>query len=162
MSKGTQWILRGNDITCFYHQVMYLPLTGEASSVSKVLFLRRWWSARDIGPGHKTTSHPGLIIYHLLRESICHHWHYNVTFQLLCLIHVHNVNTISGVVLIQAHLKKLFAGIHSVKFNEDEMEIIAMRSLDGEEVPLSKTVPITSNVEVSQSVREIVGIMVRE
>ena len=42
------------------------------------------------------------------------------------------------------------------------MEIIAMRSLDGEEVPLSKTVPITSNVEVSQSVREIVGIMVRE
>ena len=49
---------------------------------------------------------------------------------------------------IQAHLKKLFAGIHSVEFGQEETEIVAMRSLDGEEVPLSRTVPITSDVEV--------------
>ena len=49
---------------------------------------------------------------------------------------------------MQAHLKKLFAGIHSVEFGQEETEIVAMRSLDGEEVPLSRTVPITPDVEV--------------
>ena len=49
---------------------------------------------------------------------------------------------------LQAHLKKLFAGIHSVGFGEEGMEIVSMRSLDGEEVPLFHTVPITADVEV--------------
>ena len=52
---------------------------------------------------------------------------------------------------MQAHLKKLFAGIHSVRFGEEETEIVAMRSLEGEEVPLSATVPITPDVEVYTS-----------
>ena len=52
-------------------------------------------------------------------------------------------------VYMQAHLKKLFAGIHSVRFGDEEMEIVAMRSLEGEEVSLSRAVPITPDVEVS-------------
>ena len=50
--------------------------------------------------------------------------------------------------LLQAHLKKLFAGIQSVRFGEEETEIVVMRSLEGEEVPLSATIPITPDVEV--------------
>lgn len=49
---------------------------------------------------------------------------------------------------MQAHLKKLFAGIHSVGFGEEEGEIVSMKSLEGEEVPLSRAVPITPDVEV--------------
>ena len=52
---------------------------------------------------------------------------------------------------LQAHLKKLFAGIHSVRFGKEETEIVAMRSLEGEEVPLSTAVPITPDVEVTRS-----------
>ena len=50
--------------------------------------------------------------------------------------------------VIQAHLKKLFAGIHTVQFSEEEREIVAMRSLDGELVPLKNHVPISTDVEV--------------
>ena len=35
-----------------------------------------------------------------------------------------------------------------MEFSEEETEIVAMRSLDGEEVPLSRTVPISPDVEV--------------
>ena len=38
--------------------------------------------------------------------------------------------------VIQTHLKKLFAGIHSVQFDEDCSHIMAMKSLEGEVVPL--------------------------
>ena len=50
--------------------------------------------------------------------------------------------------VIQSHLKKLFAGIHSVQFNTDETEITAMKSLEGEVVPLIASVPISADVEV--------------
>ena len=50
--------------------------------------------------------------------------------------------------MIQSHLKKLFAGIHSVQFNPDETEIVAMKSLEGEVVPLASHVTISTNVEV--------------
>lgn len=36
--------------------------------------------------------------------------------------------------IIQAHLKKLFQGIHGVEFNEGETQITAMLSSDGEKV----------------------------
>lgn len=36
--------------------------------------------------------------------------------------------------IIQAHLKKLFQGIHGVEFNEGETQIIAMLSSAGEKV----------------------------
>ncbi|KAJ3330553.1 Cytoplasmic dynein 2 heavy chain 1, partial [Blyttiomyces sp. JEL0837] len=36
--------------------------------------------------------------------------------------------------VIQTHLKKLFAGVHQVEFDQDMKSIIAMRSLEGEEV----------------------------
>ena len=49
--------------------------------------------------------------------------------------------------VIQSHLKKLFAGIHSVQFDESNQHILAMRSLDGELVPLSKKIRITTSVE---------------
>ncbi len=42
--------------------------------------------------------------------------------------------------VIQAHLKKLFAGIHSVAFDQEERHIVAMNSIDGEVVPLKKQV----------------------
>ena len=50
--------------------------------------------------------------------------------------------------VIQSHLKKLFAGIHSVVFNEDGQQIIAMKSLEGETVFLSNAVTVTLEVEV--------------
>lgn len=50
--------------------------------------------------------------------------------------------------VIQTHLKKLFAGIHSVKFDEKNEFIVAMRSLEGEVVPLVNKVKINHQVEV--------------
>ena len=50
--------------------------------------------------------------------------------------------------VIQSHLKKLFAGIHSVQFDNNNQNIVAMRSLDGEVVPLKRKVQITADVEV--------------
>ncbi|ROT63098.1 hypothetical protein C7M84_019029 [Penaeus vannamei] len=49
--------------------------------------------------------------------------------------------------VIQAHLKKLFAGIHNVRFDEENSHIIAMRSLEGEDVPLKRPVQISNEVE---------------
>ncbi|XP_028320044.1 cytoplasmic dynein 2 heavy chain 1 isoform X2 [Gouania willdenowi] len=49
--------------------------------------------------------------------------------------------------VIQSHLKKLFAGIHSVVFDGESQHIVAMRSLDGEVVPLRNVVRISSLVE---------------
>ena len=51
--------------------------------------------------------------------------------------------------VIQTHLKKLFAGIHSVEFDSGQTTIIAMKSLDGEVVPLINQVKVTAQVEVS-------------
>ena len=50
--------------------------------------------------------------------------------------------------MIQSHLKKLFAGIHSVEFSSDKTQILAMRSLEGEVVRLSGPVTVTTEVEV--------------
>lgn len=52
--------------------------------------------------------------------------------------------------VIQSHLKKLFAGIHNVDFDEENKKILAMKSIDGEVVLLSNPVLITENVEVSK------------
>ena len=49
--------------------------------------------------------------------------------------------------MIQTHLKKLFAGIHSVGFDGDERHITSMRSVEGEVVPLKQRVAISANVE---------------
>jgi dynein heavy chain 2, cytosolic len=54
----------------------------------------------------------------------------------------------SNPTVIQTHLKKLFAGIHSVQFNENRTHILAMCSLDGEVVPLRTRIKITTQVEV--------------
>ena len=51
-------------------------------------------------------------------------------------------------VVIQSHLKKLFAGIHSVEFDEEHGRILAMKSLEGEVVQLKKAVHISNDVEV--------------
>lgn len=50
--------------------------------------------------------------------------------------------------VIQTHLKKLFAGIHSVQFDENTSHIVAMKSVDGEVVPLKHKVQIQPEVEV--------------
>ncbi|KAM9852784.1 cytoplasmic dynein 2 heavy chain 1 isoform 4-T4 [Aulostomus maculatus] len=50
--------------------------------------------------------------------------------------------------VIQSHLKKLFAGIHSVVFDEQCQHIVAMCSLEGEIVPLRNVIRISSLVEV--------------
>ena len=49
--------------------------------------------------------------------------------------------------IIQSHLKKLFAGIYRVEFDDSNSRIIAMKSLQGETVRLKKPVQITKNVE---------------
>ncbi|XP_041658498.1 cytoplasmic dynein 2 heavy chain 1 isoform X2 [Cheilinus undulatus] len=49
--------------------------------------------------------------------------------------------------VIQSHLKKLFAGIHSVVFDDQCQNIVAMCSLEGEVVPLRNLVHISSLVE---------------
>ena len=51
--------------------------------------------------------------------------------------------------VIQTHLKKLFAGIHVVKFDDKNENILAMKSLDGEHVQLSSKVKISHQVEVN-------------
>lgn len=51
--------------------------------------------------------------------------------------------------IIQAHLKKLFAGINSVQLSNSGPEILAMRSLNGEIVPLTNPVNMHRPVEVS-------------
>ncbi|XP_061923239.1 dynein cytoplasmic 2 heavy chain 1 isoform X1 [Entelurus aequoreus] len=50
--------------------------------------------------------------------------------------------------VILSHLKKLFAGIHSVVFDDGCQQIVAMCSLEGEVVPLRNRVRISSLVEV--------------
>ncbi|KAI3384587.1 hypothetical protein SNEBB_000072 [Seison nebaliae] len=50
--------------------------------------------------------------------------------------------------VIQSHLKKLFGGIHSVEFDNSNKNILAMKSLEGEVVPLMNPVKIVPNVEV--------------
>ncbi|XP_063807614.1 cytoplasmic dynein 2 heavy chain 1 isoform X2 [Pseudophryne corroboree] len=50
--------------------------------------------------------------------------------------------------VIQSHLKKLFAGVNSVDFDEGFKHIIAMKSLEGEVVPLKNKVLVSTDVEV--------------
>ncbi|EPY79965.1 hypothetical protein CB1_000877044, partial [Camelus ferus] len=49
--------------------------------------------------------------------------------------------------VIQSHLKKLFAGINSVCFDEESKYITAMKSLQGEVVPFKNKVLLSNNVE---------------
>ncbi|XP_075248310.1 cytoplasmic dynein 2 heavy chain 1-like [Convolutriloba macropyga] len=49
--------------------------------------------------------------------------------------------------VIQSHLKKLFQGINSVKFDDSKKSILAMCSLVGETVTLSEPVKISNDVE---------------
>ena len=55
--------------------------------------------------------------------------------------------------VIQTHLKKLYAGIHSVDFDDGCKHIIAMKSVDGEVVPLKRPVQISPDVEVRKGLR---------
>ncbi|KAF3823514.1 hypothetical protein GH733_006982 [Mirounga leonina] len=48
--------------------------------------------------------------------------------------------------VIQSHLKKLFAGINSVCFDEESKHITAMKSLDGEVVPFKNKVLLSNNI----------------
>ncbi|GLV36074.1 beethoven [Carabus blaptoides fortunei] len=59
--------------------------------------------------------------------------------------------------VIQAHLKKLFSGIHSVKMNKEFQHIFAMCSLQGEVVSLSK--PVNVNCPVEDWLNELVSQM---
>ncbi|MEJ1281076.1 hypothetical protein NN561_012023 [Cricetulus griseus] len=53
--------------------------------------------------------------------------------------------------VIQSHLKKLFAGINSVCFDEESKHITAMKSLEGEVVPFKNKVLLSNNVEGNAS-----------
>ncbi|NXC70641.1 DYHC2 protein, partial [Anhinga anhinga] len=50
--------------------------------------------------------------------------------------------------VIQSHLKKLFAGINSVTFDEEFKHIVAMKSVEGETVPFRNKVLLSNDVEV--------------
>lgn len=49
--------------------------------------------------------------------------------------------------MIQAHLKKLFAGVNSVEFDEEVANIVAMKSINGETVQLKQPVKISDRIE---------------
>lgn len=49
--------------------------------------------------------------------------------------------------VIQSHLKKLFAGIHKVKFSQDQSTIGAMQSMETEVVEFSSAVGVTEQIE---------------
>ena len=49
--------------------------------------------------------------------------------------------------VIQSHLKKLFMGINSVRFDSNKKHIVSVASLEGETVKLSRPVQITDEVE---------------
>ena len=49
--------------------------------------------------------------------------------------------------VVQTHLKKLFAGIHSVNFDSEGRSILTMNSVQGEVVPLKNPIRISSEVE---------------
>jgi dynein heavy chain 2 len=51
--------------------------------------------------------------------------------------------------VIQNHLKKLFAGIHTVQFSDDKKNIVAMKSNVGEVVPLTYAVRVTEKVRIT-------------
>lgn len=53
--------------------------------------------------------------------------------------------------VIQSHLKKLFAGIYNVDFDDMLTHITAMKSQEGEVVELKRQVKIKPNVEVITS-----------
>ena len=50
--------------------------------------------------------------------------------------------------VIQSHLKKLFAGIYNVDFDESLSHITAMKSQEGEVIELKQKVKLKPNVEV--------------
>ena len=50
--------------------------------------------------------------------------------------------------VIQSHLKKLFGGVHTVKFDQEMSHIVSMLSLHGEEVKLRNPVKIVESVEL--------------
>ena len=49
--------------------------------------------------------------------------------------------------VIQAHLKKLFAGVYNVVLDDSSTLIVAMRSIEGEHVPLRQPVALSAEVE---------------
>ena len=52
-----------------------------------------------------------------------------------------------NVLVIQMHLKKLYAGIHSVEFKENNTVISAIKSSSDEKVPLVESLPVEEEVE---------------
>ena len=61
-------------------------------------------------------------------------------------------------VVLQSHLKKLFAGIYAVLFDDSNSHITAMKSLEGEVVNLDNSVKITPRVEVGTNYRYCIEI----
>lgn len=49
--------------------------------------------------------------------------------------------------VIQAHLKKLFAGVHGVALNDSKDAITAALSVEAEQVQLATAVPVSDQVE---------------
>jgi len=66
--------------------------------------------------------------------------------------------------VIQAHLKKLFQGVHHVEFSDDTSSIVSMCSVAGEVVPLAAPVTIVDDVEVwlDALVKEMVNTLARQ
>lgn len=54
--------------------------------------------------------------------------------------------------VVQAHLKKLFSGIHNVDLDENKKNIVAIKSLHGEVVQLNRAIHLHENVEVSNQI----------
>jgi dynein heavy chain 2 len=64
--------------------------------------------------------------------------------------------------VIQTHMKKLFAGIYNVNFDEENKHIVSMNSIEGESVPLKNKVRISNEVEhwLNELAKEMKGMYV--
>ena len=58
-------------------------------------------------------------------------------------------------------MKKLFAGIYNVNFDEENKHIISMNSIEGESVPLKNKVRISNEVEhwLNELAKEMKGMV---
>ena len=50
--------------------------------------------------------------------------------------------------VIQSHLKKLFAGVYRVEFNSENNQIISLMSFHGEKIPLQRPIIVTDQVQL--------------
>ena len=120
---------------------MYIPFQDESRPVHDAVFLGRRYSVpcHDQAFVECTSGTEGILELSVIQFNF---------------LNSNNISLFSGQstnpTVIQTHLKKLFAGIHTVLFDDDNQHILAMKSVDGEVVWLKTPVKIQAEVEVKK------------